>query len=101
MTKWADYCISAVRYNEDETHIVKVKVHADNGDTIGNSIEWKREKVVSEIKDGTTFVTIFKNTDGKWEKGQDVHVVIVNGNKYIRTDKNSRATDNLENLPDF
>ena len=30
MTKWADYCISAVRYDEDETHIVKVKVHADS-----------------------------------------------------------------------
>ncbi len=101
MTKWADYCISAVRYNEDKTHIVKVKVHSDNGDTIGNSSEWKREKVVTEIEGGTIFVTIFKSTDGKWNKGQDVHIVKVNGIKYIRTDKNSRASDNLENLPEF
>jgi len=101
MTKWADYCISAVRYNEDETHIVKVKVHLDNSDTIGSSSEWTREKVVSAIEGGTTFVTIFKGNDGKWEKGQDVHVVKVNGKKYIRTDKNSRAADNLENLPEF
>jgi hypothetical protein len=101
MTKWADYCISAVRYNEDETHIVKVKVYADKGDTIGDSSEWKREKVVSEIEGGTTFVTIFKGTDEKWKKSQDVHVVKVNANKYMRTDKNSRASDNLENLSEF
>ena len=101
MTKWTDYCISAVRYDEDETHIIKVKVHVDNGDTIGDSSEWKREKVVSEIEGGTTFVTIFKGADGKWKKGQDVHIVKVNEKKYIRTDKNSRASDNLENLPEF
>jgi len=101
MVKWADYCISAVRYNEDETHIVKVKVHTDEGDTIGNVSEWERESVVSAIERGNTFITIFKNTEGKWGKGQEVHTIKVNGKKFIRTDKNTTASDNLENLPQF
>ena len=102
MTKWADYCISAVRYDEDETHIVKVKVHADKGETVGSASEWKREDVVSAIERGNTFITILENADGKkWEKGQEVHVIKVDGKKYIRTDKNSTASDNLENLPEF
>jgi hypothetical protein len=29
--KWADYLISAVRYNVSETHIQAVHIHTDNG----------------------------------------------------------------------
>jgi Protein of unknown function (DUF3892) len=100
MPKWADYGISNVRYNAAHTHIDKVKVREDKGDTLGTEEEWARTKVVSEIEKGTTFVTILK-TDDKWKKGQDVHLVTVNNVKYIRTDKNQKASDNLENLPEF
>lgn len=34
MAKWADYGISAVRYDSDDQYIDQVKVHKDNGDTI-------------------------------------------------------------------
>jgi hypothetical protein len=101
MTKWADYGISEVRYNQEKTHIVRVKVHVDKGDTIGSPQEWTRSEVVTALERGKTFVTILKGSDGKWRKGQDVHIVTVNGVKYIRTDKNQRASDNLENLPGF
>jgi hypothetical protein len=101
MTKWADYGISEVRYNQEKTHIVRVKVHVDNGETIGPPQEWMRGEVVTALERGKTFVTILKGSDGKWRKGQDVHIVTVNGVKYIRTDKNQRASDNLENLPEF
>jgi hypothetical protein len=101
MEKWADYGISKVRYDNERTHIVKVQVREDKGDTIGGAAEWLRSQVVAAIERGTTFVTILKGTDGKWQKGQDVHVITVNGVKYIRTDQNRRASDNLENLPEF
>jgi len=101
MDKWADYGISSIRYNEQRTHIVKVKVHEDKGDTIGNAEEWLRSQVVSAIDRNKTFVTILKGNESKWSKGQDVHIVTVNGEKYIRTDKNQKASDNLENLPEF
>ncbi|MEM6843216.1 MAG: DUF3892 domain-containing protein [Bacteroidota bacterium] len=42
-----------------------------------------------------------KGGDNKWRKGEDVHIVEVNGEQYIRTDSNSKESDNLENLPEF
>jgi len=101
MTKWADYCISTVRYNAEHTHIVKVKVHTDMGDNLGNATEWTRTEVVSVIENKKTFVTTPHPTDGKWKKGEDVRTVNVGGVKYIRTDANSKASDNLGSLPEF
>jgi len=101
MAKWADYGISEVRYNSEHTHIDKVKVHEDKGESIGSGEEWFRTKVVSALERDTTFVTILKKKDGTWRKGQEVHVVTIHGVKYIRTDKNQTTTDNLEDLPEF
>jgi hypothetical protein len=101
VAKWADYGISHVRYDDERTHIVKVRVREDKGDTFGPAEEWARQDVVSAIETGTTFVTIVKGTDGRWERGQDVHIITVKGVKYIRTDQNAEASDNLENLPEF
>ncbi len=33
--KWADYIITAVRFNSTGTHIEAVQIRADNGDTAG------------------------------------------------------------------
>jgi hypothetical protein len=101
MAKWADYGISAVRYNSAHTHIDKVKVHLDNGDTIGTAVEMTRQKVISLIKAGKTFVTILKNNDDKWIKGQPVYIITINGTEYIKTVDNGKECDNLENLPEF
>ena len=35
MEKWADFGISAVRYNEERTNIEKVFIHEDKGEKIG------------------------------------------------------------------
>jgi hypothetical protein len=99
-TKWADYGISKASYNAPRTHITKVMVHEDKGKTIGPGQEWTRSQVVSAIERGKSFVTILR-TNNKWKKGQDVHIITVNNVKYIRTDQNRIASDNLENLPEF
>lgn len=99
--QWADYGISAVQYDANETHINKVKVKEDKGDKFGSASEWTRSQVVNAIETGTTFVTIIKNAESKWSKGADVHIVEVNKVQYIRTDRNQTASDNLENLPTF
>ena len=101
MEKWADFGISHVRYDDEEIHIVRVKVGQDKGETLGPAEEWSRQQVVSAIEQGKTFVTILKGSDGKWQKGQDVHIITVNKVKYIRTDQNRETSDNLENLPEF
>lgn len=101
MPKWADYGISKVRYNQARTHIDKVEVRVDSSETIGAATEWTRSQVVSSIRGGHTFVTILRNPDGTWKLGQEIHLVNVNEVEFIRTDRNSRAADNLENLPEF
>ncbi|PKN52858.1 MAG: DUF3892 domain-containing protein [Deltaproteobacteria bacterium HGW-Deltaproteobacteria-13] len=101
MSKWADYGISAVKFNEGHTHINKVRVHPDNGDSIGAFFEQTRMDIVNAIKKGTTFVTIFKGSDGKWQKGQSVYIIKINGVEYIKTVDNGKAIDNLDNLPEF
>jgi len=101
MDKWANYGISAVRYNTEHTHIINVRVHVDNGDTMGSAKEWIRNEVVSAIDKDQTFITIMKDSNGNWAKGQDVHIVSINDVNYIRSDKNNLASDNLENLTEF
>lgn len=101
MAKWADYGISAVRYNSAHTHIDRVRAHPDNGDTIGASAEYTRAGIIQSIKAGTTYVTIIKGSEGNWMKGQPIYITKVNGVEYIKTVDNDRAADNLENLPEF
>lgn len=101
MAKWADYLISAVRYSSNHTHIDQVKAHEDMGDSVGEGKIYSRQTVVDAINKGTTFVTIYTNPEGKWNKGQKVFVIIVNGSSYLKTVDNKKEEDNLENLPEF
>jgi hypothetical protein len=100
MAKWADYCISRVRYNEKHTHIVKVEAMPDNGDKLGVKIEFTRENVVSKIDNGVTFVTVTLD-GGNYHRGEDVRIVRINSVKYIRTDQNQKESDNLGELPEY
>ena len=101
MGKWADFGISDVQYDKDHKHIIKAQVHPDTGDTIGSSTETTRSTIISRIEDGLTFITIIKNKDNKWEKGQPVKIITINKAKYIKTIENNKECDNLENLPEF
>ncbi len=101
MEKWADYGILGKRLDSEGTRIVKVEVREDKGDKLGSAEERTRSQVVSAIDNGESFVTILLDANNKWSKGQAVHIITVNGVKYIRTDQNSVAADNLGNLPDF
>ncbi len=101
MAKWADYLISAVRFNAAETHIDKVRTHADNDSSIGSAVDIERSTVVSRIEAGNTFETIYKDTDGKWKRGKRVKIVVINGVKYIKTYADNTTRDNLDDLPRF
>jgi len=101
MAKWADWLISAVRYDEDHSRIVKVRAHPDKGDTVGPGEEQTRATVVSNIESGKTYCTMLKGDDGKWKRGEDVRVIRIEGEKFIRTDANRIRRDNLGELPEF
>lgn len=101
MSKWADYCITAVRFNKERTHIDRVKVQPDTGSSLGAESEATREAVVAAIKEGATFVTAYKTAAGSWSKGKDVVITKVDGVEYLKTVANNKPEDNLENLPEF
>lgn len=100
MSKWADYLISKVRFNEAGTHIVKVKVHVDKGDMVGAGFEMTRQEVISKIDDDMTFATIYDD-NGKWKLGAKVKTVIISGTRYIKTYSDGTTADNLDDLPTF
>jgi hypothetical protein len=99
--KWADYLISKVRYNEGETHIEAVLVHADTGDTVGGGEERSRQWVVGLLEDDSSFMTIYRTTEGRWKRGAEVRAITIGGVKYIRTDADRTEKDNLGRLPQF
>ena len=101
MAKWADFCIPAVQFNPRRTHIDQVRVHQDKGETIGPGTPYARQSVVAALRSGNTFVTILTGPDGKWQLGENVFIVHINGDDYIKTVDNGRAQDNLDNLPEF
>ena len=99
MNKWADYAISEVRYNKDHSHISEVIVHLDQGKDLRQLGAWTVNEVVAELEKGKTFVTTIPDSQGKWLKGQPIHIVTIGGAKFIRTTRN--PADNLEDLPEF
>lgn len=84
------YKIAKVHYknNDSDTFIEKVKTTGGN--------EKMRSTVVNDIEDGQTIMTAPPKG-----AGAEVDVIKVNGVKYIRTDANATARDNLENLPTY
>jgi hypothetical protein len=101
MDKWADYCISHVRYDDSKTHIAQVKVHQDLGDSLGVPSAWERADVLDSLRNEESFCTIIKGTDNKWNRGAIIKIVTINGMDYIKTVKDSIEKDNLGELPTF
>lgn len=99
-TKWADYIITAVRYNFQRTHIESVRVSADLITSLGDAQTYPRETIVNSLIQGTTFATAIL-VNGKYQYGAHIEIIRVNGINYIRTDRNATGKDNLGNLPEF
>lgn len=102
VSKRVDYFISEVCYytDDDFRYIDSVIVHENNDDILGNKDKMKRDEVIDKIESGRSFMTIYRN-NGKWRKGEDVHIIKVKGKKFIRTDNNEKESDNLGDLPTF
>lgn len=104
MEKWADKVIVAVHYedtNDSRRVIEKVKVEDDDGDSLKNKVVMLRKSVVADIENDISYVTAYKDDDGKYKEGKKVIIDIVNGVKYIKTEKNDKTEDNLDKLEEF
>jgi len=97
----ADFYIEKVRYNKDHTRIVWVSVREDSSKKLSGPYNMVRKKIVSLLHEGKQFMTIFRNEEGKFRRGQKIGVVSIKGNEYIRTDQAETEKDQLENLPEY
>ncbi|MFH0883964.1 MAG: DUF3892 domain-containing protein [bacterium] len=94
-----DYYIKKVCYGGG-TSIKEVNTTiALSGDPVTKK---DRETVVKDIdKNSKTIHTATKNKNGVWGDGDKVGTVTVDKAKYLRTDGNSIAKDNLGELPTY
>ena len=101
-TKFADYCVSAVRYNAGGVHIdqVQTRQHDVVKNQISGPTTMSRAEVVKLIGQGKTFATIVQNKDNNWVKGAPLQIHSV-ATDYIKTVADRKTSDNLENLPQF
>jgi hypothetical protein len=96
----ADYLIYQVKYNEDKTHIERVKVYPNLGAKSGDSEEQTRTEVIKNIEKGISYMTAVRGKDGKLSQGQKVEIIVL-PHKFIRSDRDATTKDNLASLPEF
>lgn len=97
MDKWADYLISEVSY--DAQHLISVAIRhqdTDQGITKGKPVD--RLTISSDIKNGTSYVTIYSGKTS-WKKGYKIQTFSINGDPFLRIDGNKVKLDFLGDLP--
>ena len=99
--KWADFCITGVKYHPPRTPITEVLVWDDTGPSLSNPRYVSRQAVVDALSRGATCVTAFVGSDGRYYRGEDVRVVVTPHGRFIRTDRDHTLVDNLNNLPEY
>jgi len=102
MSKWADYLISAIRYENEmqKSVITYLKVHQDTGEEVGAGSTWSRNEVINALYDGKTFYTIQKSISGEWKRGAHVALVTKNG-KAVITDNEYTDLDYLSDIQEL
>ena len=101
MVKWAQYLISEVRYSPDHKRILQVKHHNDLDGEVSEGEIVERDVVSSNMKKGITYMTIHNGLSKTWKRGDMVKAFRVDGEYYIRVDKNKVNLDNLGMLNEF
>ncbi len=101
MTKWGNFAITHVRYNEDNTRIVDVKRRTyKEGKLIDPEIKTRSVIVDSILNKRYSYVTT-QYVNDQWNLGDDVIAYELDGEYFIRTDGNKTKSDNLGELPTF
>jgi len=101
----AEYWVSHKRMNAEDTRIdeVRAMMLTDNG--LSLPLGYDREDVIQSLNNNDKWYTcLFKEErDGEkiWTKKAEIHIVEIDGENFIRTDRNKIKSDNLGELPEF
>jgi hypothetical protein len=94
--KWADYGISRALFAKGL--VEKVEVRADPGARMGDRELWSREQVVAALVLGAKVVTMRPVNAGGWVKIDDIKLVKVEDELFVRVSDENVAEDDLGNL---
>lgn len=97
----ADYYIEKVRYTKDHSRIIWVSVREDSSKRLSGPYNMVRKKIMSLIHDGKRFMTIYRNDEGKFRKGQNILLISVQGKEFLRTNADPMEQDLLADLPEY
>ena len=92
--------ITGTKMNDAGTRIVEAEVRQDLGEDHGKPEMWGRGQVITAIEYGKSFLTARKSLRS-WTRGANVHVVEVDGNRFLRTDTSPVKADYVGELPDL
>jgi len=97
-----EYAIIGVRNRKEknEVQIDQIQVRENMGGIFGEPKFFLREQIFSEIEKGSSFATAFLK-EGKLDKGKYPNIIIIDGIKFFRTDKERIKEDYLEGIPEF
>lgn len=105
------YYISGVLYNPETTSITQLEVllvPSSPKDVYDLSVidnaerTWQlREDIVKQIKeeDAEYFTVYLADSEQHYESGALIHIISIDDEDYLRTDKNNIKEDNLGDLP--
>jgi hypothetical protein len=97
-----EYWVSHVKMKDN--HIQEVKAFLNTVEGLKHPNIFSREEIVKSIdeKNNQWYTCILKEISGEkrvWEKGSPIHTIELDDKKYIRTDGNTKKSDNLGELP--
>ncbi|HTZ64845.1 MAG TPA: hypothetical protein VMB51_12145 [Solirubrobacteraceae bacterium] len=103
--RWADYMTIAARFDAERTRIQALQIRIDSGRHFGAMRAIMRPDVIALLEGGYTFCTATRNERGAWQRGAELNIVVVDGERFIRTRGDQLSdhlgADSLDGLPAF
>jgi hypothetical protein len=99
-----EYWITDVKIDNNKLKEVRALLRTIEG--LSNPVRYTKEDIVKSIEknDNSWYTAVLEDTTPTrniWKRRTKIHVVDVNGEKFIRSDKNKTKEDNLGNLPNI
>jgi hypothetical protein len=86
--------------NDDRTRIERVYAMQKTTTGLGMRMEFARREVIESIKQSDNWFTCTGTKKSYYKKGEEIHILLVRGEEFIRTDRYLTPKDNLGSLPD-
>lgn len=89
--------------NIENNKIKDARAFTNTIEGLVNPIRYTKEEIINSIENAGNhwYIAILKETKGArniWERGAEIHVIDIKGEKFIRTDRNNTKNDFLDNL---